>query len=212
MSYRAKDWSLERGPCSHARGDVNLGVKFIAPRFQGRVWAIYLAACVIFACGFIETSEAQSNREHKIEAAFLFNLTRFIDWPGGTFADADTPFSIGVFGDASFALFLEKAFKNRTVNGREFVFTSSDTVHDLLKSQLLFVSASQQGKLSDVIAALGGGNILTVSDMEKFARLGGIIGFFKAGKKLNFEVNLEAAERAGLKISSKLLALGKVVK
>ena len=80
------------------------------------------------------------------------------------------------------------------------------------KCHLLFVSRSEEKNLPEILAKIKNWNTLTVSDMEGFAQSGGVINFVTVEKKIRFEINLDAAERADLKISSKLLRLAKIVK
>ncbi len=61
-------------------------------------------------------------------------------------------------------------------------------------------------------ASVSGSNVFTVADRAGFARGGGIANFIRANKKIRFEINPSAAKKAGLKVSSRLLRLAKVVK
>ena len=75
----------------------------------------------------------------------------------------------------------------------------------------MFISKSEKSRLTDIFDSLGSASILTVSETENFARRGGIINFYLEGNKVRFEINSDAAQRKGIKISSQLLKLGKVV-
>jgi hypothetical protein len=82
---------------------------------------------------------------------------------------------------------------------------------EIIDSQVLFVSKSEKGRVRHILATLQGKSILTVGDTEAFARQGGMINFITVGNKVRYEINVEAARRANLDISSKLLRLAKIV-
>jgi len=84
-------------------------------------------------------------------------------------------------------------------------------VDDLLRCHLVFISDSEARRVETILAPLASRPVLTVSDMTNFARQGGVIGFYPEGKKVRFEINVNTAQRSGLKISSDLLRLGKIV-
>ena len=82
---------------------------------------------------------------------------------------------------------------------------------DLKGCHLVFISKSEKAHLTDIFDSLGSASVVTVSETENFARRGGIINFYLDGNKVRFEINADAAQRKGIKISSQLLKLGKVV-
>jgi hypothetical protein len=62
-----------------------------------------------------------------------------------------------------------------------------------------------------VFDRLRGASVLTVGDHDDFATTGGVIHFTRENYRVRFEINVRAAERAGLRISSKLLQLARIV-
>jgi hypothetical protein len=84
-------------------------------------------------------------------------------------------------------------------------------VEEVINSHILFVSKSEKGRLGQILAAVRGKSILTVGETEAFARQGGIINFITVDNKVRYEINLDAAKRADLDISSKLLRLAKII-
>jgi len=84
-------------------------------------------------------------------------------------------------------------------------------VADLKNCHLVFISKSERSRLADIFSSLESASVLTVSETENFARRGGIINFYLDGNKVRFEINADAAQRKGIKISSQLLKLGKVL-
>jgi hypothetical protein len=150
--------------------------------------------------------------EYQVKAAFLYNFVQFVEWPAAAFPDAGAPISIGVLGENPFGSGLEKIIEDKTVKDRKVVVKYSGTIENLSGCQLVFISASEQERLPEILKALRGKRVLTVGETPGFARLGGVINFIMVENRVRFEINVDAAERAGLKISSKLLQLAIIVK
>ena len=85
-------------------------------------------------------------------------------------------------------------------------------LQDLEPSHILFISSSEKARLPQILVNLKGASVLTVGEMVQFAQGGGIINFTRRKNKIRLEINLDAAKRAGLKISSQLLKLAKIIK
>jgi hypothetical protein len=156
-------------------------------------------------------AEPSINPEYQIKAVFLFNFLQFVEWPATAFSSADSPIRIGVLGDDPFGSVLERAFQGETIWHRSLVVERSSRVEDLKNSHLLFVSKSEKSRYPEVLSQFNSKNTLTVSEMEGFTRRGGIINFYLEGKRIRFEINTNAAQNHGLKVSSQLLGLGKIV-
>src|ERR1700694_313787 len=150
-------------------------------------------------------------RECEIKAAFLYNFTKFVDWPARTFANADAPIVIGVLGDSPCAQELEHLIKDRKVNGRTIVMRRIASAEEAKVTQLLFVGFAQETQFAGLKAAIESLPVLTVGESPRFATLGGAIDFVPQGDKIRFEINIDAAEHAGLKISAQLQKLAAVV-
>jgi len=148
--------------------------------------------------------------EYDVKAAFLYNFAKFVEWPPDTFKEPTAPLTVCVLGDDPFGEALEKEFSGKTVQDRPIVFEPLDH-HAPAACQVLFVSASERKRVDAILQDLQGPPILTVSDIHRFVKHGGMIGFTLEDDRVRFEVNLAAAEQAGLKISSQLLKLAKNV-
>jgi len=153
--------------------------------------------------------------EYQVKAAYLFNFAKFVQWPQEVFANADTPLVIGVLGDDPFGEDLDKAVEGKTINGhiikiRRFDNFDPNMAPDIRKCQILFIAYSEKNRLEDVIKNLRGSSILTVSEIEKFPLMGGMILFDQNGKKINLVVNPAAARKAKLEISARLLQVSKI--
>jgi hypothetical protein len=180
----------------------------IAGRRLVWLWLVLLAT----VSGGGMNLSAQTTREYEVKAAFLFNFAQFIDWPTGAFTNTDTPFVIGILGNDPFGAALEATVQGETINNRKIIIKRAATVADLADCQLIFVSKSEKGHVTEILSALDSRPVLKVSELEGFAQQGGNINFYLEGGKVRFEVNPAAAERDGLKVSSQLLNLGKIIR
>jgi hypothetical protein len=149
--------------------------------------------------------------ESDVKAAFLYNFTKFVEWPSAAFADARSPLKICVLGEDPFGKTL-RALMDEEVGGRPLSLLRLDNLSNPAACHVLFISRSEKKRLPQILAALGETPVLTVGDTPEFLEQGGIINFILEGSKVRFEINQEAAERVGIKISSKLLALARNVK
>lgn len=157
-------------------------------------------------------AEITSAREDQLKAAFLFNFTRFIDWPAAGFKTAASPIVIGVLAEPRFVVEIESAVKGRQVNGRGFVVRHLKNLENVRDVHLLFLGGEESSRFEGMKDLPKGAPILTVGESEAFARQGGIITLRLEGDKLRFDINLESADQAGLKMSSQLLKLARAVR
>lgn len=166
----------------------------------------------LFSAGIpsLAHGDTQPAPEYAVKAAFLFNFAKFVEWPGDAFSGAASPIVVCVLGEDPFGEALG-SLKGKTANGRPIAIRYAATLGDLERCHLLFVSASETRNLPRILHATKGWSILTVGDTNGFAQDGGIINLVKTENRVGIEINLEAARRTRLKISSKLLALAKIV-
>jgi hypothetical protein len=160
-----------------------------------------------------EPARAQSDgsREYQIKAAFLFNFVQFVRWPGTAFPTSDAPFYIGVLGDDPFGSALDDTIQGEAINGHPLMVMRSPRIEELKDCQIIFICRSEEDQINEILTQLDSRPILTVSEIDGFARQGGHINLYLSGGKVRFEINPQAAQRCGLKISSQLLSLGKIV-
>jgi hypothetical protein len=150
--------------------------------------------------------------ELRVKSAFLFNFARFVQWPGEAFPDAGTPIVLGVLGDAALGEALRQTLRGKTVQGRPVQIQTFRRAETLSPCHLLFVGERAAGRLPLALEALKGFPVLFVGESERFARRGGVINLVYEGSATRFEINLDAAERARLQISSRLLGLARVLR
>jgi hypothetical protein len=156
-------------------------------------------------------AQSSSAGEYQVKAAFLFNFAKFVEWPTGSFSDASAPLQICVFGRDPFGEELRNITTGKTVNGRKL---EVDIVVDLQHARschILFIASSVRMPTKQIAEGLRGASVLTVGDSQGFAEQGGMINFVLENDRVQFEVNRKAADQAGLKISSKLLSVAKLV-
>lgn len=156
--------------------------------------------------------EGQETNEYGVKAAFLYNFAKFVEWPGNVSPDPNAPMVIGILGKDPFGAEIDRAIEGKSVNGRRLVIKRFSTLGAYEYCHILFVSSSEKNNLARILAAVAKSSVLTVSETDRFAQLGGIINFITTDNRIRFEINQAAAARAGLKISSKLLSLGRVVR
>lgn len=161
---------------------------------------------LLLLCG---KADAQTSHpgEYQIKAAFIFHFAKFVEWPSSALGTTNSPIIIGVLGDNPFHEDLEKTVRNKTVDDHPLVVKQFQSVAEALGSHILFISASEKGRLAEILKELRGRSVLTVGDMDRFDENGGMINFVLEDSKIRFKINNEAASKAGLKISSKLLSL-----
>jgi hypothetical protein len=157
-------------------------------------------------------AHATASRMEQIEAAFVYNFTKFIEWPPQSFADVNAPILIGVLGDSPMAAALEEVVHDRKVNGHPIVVRTIHSVADARSAQVLFVSAAEISLWTQVQAAMETLPIVTIGESPSFGKSGGTINFVPQDDKVRFEINMSAAERSGVKISSQLQKLAAAVR
>jgi hypothetical protein len=155
--------------------------------------------------------------EYAVKASYLFNFAKFVEWPEGTFDNATSPIIIGVVGEDPFGGDLENTIEGRSINGhairlKRFGAFDGIQIPQLRKCQILFVAYSEKDNIKVILEVMKGTNALTVSEIETFPLLGGMILFDQEGQRITLAINLEAAQKEKLKISSKLLQVAKIYK
>jgi hypothetical protein len=164
---------------------------------------LLLAAALLAAPG---AAQAQVAAEYDVKAAFLYNFTKFVEWPPSAFADERSSLKICVLGEDPFGKSLQ-AVASEEVAGRKLTVLRTESMGNPAGCHVLFVSRSERERLPRILAEVRERPVLTVSDTKGFLDQGGIINFTLEGSKVRFEINQDSAEKAGLKISSKLLRL-----
>ncbi|MDB6031274.1 MAG: putative transrane protein [Verrucomicrobiales bacterium] len=151
------------------------------------------------------------SREYAVKAVLLFNLAQFVDWPPGSFNAPNDPIVIGILGRDPFREILDNVVRGETVNGRKIIVKRFTSVRAAQKAHILFVCQSEEDNVDRIVSQLKELPILTVSDINNFARRGGMVRFFtNEENKIKLRINLDSVKQPGLGISSKLLRVSEV--
>ena len=170
-----------------------------------------LAVLVCVTYSAMTAAQSGAPTEYQVKAAFLVNFAKFVEWPDTSFADARAPMVLGIVGDDPFGtdlsqMVIRQSIKSRTISIRKYRFGD-----DLRSCHVLYVSASEQTRTAQVLGGLQGASVLTVSDIPGFVGGGGVVQFYMEEDRVRFVVNVEAAARANLRVSAKLLAVAHVI-
>lgn len=177
-----------------------------------RTVATYLLMFILL--GFLPlqsaTAQDKSAGEYQVKAAMLFNVAKFVEWPADDSGSNKDAFRMCVIGRNPFGTALE-GLKGKPVKGRPLLPVQLADIDEIGACKVLFISRSEKRNLAAILNSAGRSGVLTVSDIDRFAASGGIIGFVEVEGKIRLEVNLAAAQQAGLNISSQLLKLARIV-
>ena len=165
------------------------------------VAAPFLAAAIVAS---LAPASAEQVGEADVKAAYLFNFTRFVEWPDGTPPPSD-PFRLCVIADRTMTDLIERTMTGEAVKGRASKTAVPDSIEEARRCQILFVGRTEMSRARPILSALRDDPVLTVSDAARFADTGGIIEFVRIDEHLRFRVNVEAAKRSRVSISSRLL-------
>ncbi len=185
------------------------------PRLRRCLLTLWIAA-LLAATGAVWAPSVRAQDsgplEYKVKAGYLFNFAKFIEWPDSAFSSAQAPLVVAVLNDAAALPVLQQVLQGKAVNGRPIEVRLVATPSAGNGAHLLLVTRTAKLEPAAIREQLGGSSTLLVGEAENFAEKGGMIGFFKDGESLRFQLNLEAATSAGLKVSSKLSSVARVVK
>lgn len=142
--------------------------------------------------------------EYEVKAAFLYNFTRFITWTDPQASEPDL--QICVLGENPFGDLLDQ-LDGRVSQGRTLGLAHPKSLSESQDCQILFVGSARSRELQAITDYAKQHQMLTISEIPGFVEAGGIIGYVKEGNVIRFEINLDAAQSAGLHVNSRLLEL-----
>lgn len=191
---RRRTWPLQAAHC----------------RVHFRAWA--LAVLLSLAAVAPSWPQAGPSVEYQVKAAFLLNFAKFVEWPPGAFQSEEAPIILCVFRHDPFGSALDGIIGGKTINRREIQARRINALPDLKSCHLVFVSDREAKRLSEILNSLKGASALVVGESEGFADRGGGFQFYLEDNKVRFRANVDALRRANLTVSSKLLALARIVR
>jgi hypothetical protein len=178
---------------------------------MNKFFSIFIFILSLNACGILDVfADQQKPGEYQIKAAYLYNFINFIDWPNESNFYNSPSLNLCIFGDDPFGNNLDD-IRNEIVRGKKITVKYTNSLDKLRSCNILFIPASERNHVLQILKLISNSNVLTVSDVEESAHQGVIISFFVEQKKVRFAINIEAARRAGFKISAKLLKLSKII-
>jgi hypothetical protein len=180
--------------------------------FCARFCVVLFASILGFTCVLSAAAiAAGSDKEYRVKAAFVLNFASLTEWPSESFGDSKAPIVICHVGGEQTKSLLDAAYSGRRIERRSLELRHLSSSGMLSGCHIVFITQERDEQDREFITAVAGKSILTIGETEGFARSGGVIGFYSDGSKIRFEVNLGAAERARLHISSRLLKLARLV-
>jgi hypothetical protein len=151
----------------------------------------------------------ESAAESEVKSAYLLNFARFVDWPDSAFKSDASEIRIGIVGPAPLDPRVEFGMEERVIRGRPIRVIRLEGPDAVTSCHIVFVPGAAVLP-EGILAATAGKPVLTVGESDSFAARGGVIQLYVEGEVVHFEINRAAAERNGLKISSRLLSLARL--
>lgn len=197
----------------NAPDDVD-DIRVRRPERSARARLIALMLCALVLGGTLgqpapvhaQTASLEASEE-KLEAAYMLKFLNYVEWPAASFAAPDAPYRIAVVGDDAVAEEMARVSAGKTVNNRPIVVSrlgASDSMNDI---DMLFIGRSDRASATALLARLRTQAVLTVTASEGGLDMGSIVNFRIVDNRVRFEVSLDAADRAGLKLSARLLGV-----
>ena len=155
----------------------------------------------------VTRAQPSEELESKVKAGLLIKFASYVEWPSNSFASTTSPIVIGVLGQEAVGRYLDEIAAGRTIETHPIVIKRARRAVELTNCHIAFIATPERDRQRLVYSLLQGKPVLTVSDMEAITAAKGMILLRRRQGTMGFEINREAAEQVGLKISSKLLRL-----
>jgi len=169
-------------------------------------WFWCHAALLLFVSTVTTRAELS---EAEVKAGFLYNFTKFVEWPKQAFSSTNAPIQFAVLGDEEFSAKLKTLLGDNKAHGRTFEVKAISTAQEAKNFHIVFIASPESRRTAQVLEATKKAPVLTIGESDQFLDAGGMINLFFEDTQLAFEVSPESAQKAGLEISSKLLRLAK---
>jgi len=149
--------------------------------------------------------------ESEVKAMFVYNFLKFVEWPSDTSLRAGDPFVVLIIGEGATADATERFLESKTIGERPLVVRRIRWDQSLAGGRAAFIVERDAKKLHRILDGAATAGVLTIGEGDSFTTRGGVIGLLVEDRKVRFDVDTSAAQKAGLRVSSKLLALTRVV-
>jgi hypothetical protein len=153
-----------------------------------------------------------ASTEAEVKAAFVYNFLKFVDWPSSSGPRPDRPLTIAIVGEGSVADATASLLEGKRVSVHPLHVVRVKPGSPLPEVHAVFITGAEQKEAQRTLARMAGAPVLTIGDDEHFAARGGMIGLYVEDRRVRFEVNTDAADAQGLRVSSRLLALARLVR
>jgi hypothetical protein len=160
---------------------------------------------VLLLCG--APARAQLQNEYAVRAAFVLNLTKYVEWPQGS-----PVLTVGFIGEGPMGDTLKQMLAGKTNDSRPVQVVLLPSAEALERCNIVYIAHSSSKKIRAALERVGNRSILTVGDSDGFTREGGMVGLVRVGERVQIQINLDATQAARLRVSSRLLNLSNVVR
>jgi hypothetical protein len=172
-----------------------------------RQWVACLIAPLLFGSAGSAAQRSDSS-EAAVKAAFLYNFSKFVDWPDAAFPQPATPFLVCAFADTAFRSELEGILRNEHVRGRPIAVAAA-SLEDARGCHIAYFAQPEAEHQARMFGAIRHAPVLTVGEGRRFLDQGGMVAFLLEDNRVRFAVNKRNADAAGLNISSRLLRVAR---
>ncbi len=169
----------------------------------------FITAFVLF-WGVVSLSHAITAPKYRIITVYLFNFTRFMEWPDSAYDNPSATFQICVFGRDRFKLALDVAIEKETVGKRPITMRRLTQIDKITNCQVLYIGSSEKHRVANILNAVKNHPVLTVSNLPDFVDNGGMVRFYENKSRIRIEINPDALREVNLYASSKLLRIAKI--
>lgn len=192
-------------PTKFERQSLKL-LRGVAPRSHRR--AVAVIVCLLF---YAAAAQVQHSDEDRVKAAYLYNFAKFVEWPAASFSGPDSPTIICSVGDERLAEVLQQTVRGKQTKGRPVEAGQVSREEQFRSCHILLIAFRDKEHISQILHSVKSASVLTVGQSDEFIPLGGMINLVRNDSNLELAINPTAAEDASLKISSRLLAVSRVV-
>jgi len=147
---------------------------------------------------------SQSSQETKLQAAMLFNIVKYIQWPD---ENSSEKFVIGVAGSQEMFEALKAMYEGKLKGGRKVTIQKFASLEGIVTCSVLFLGNEMVSEFDAVKGKLQGKNTLTVTYHDNLGKKGSCVNFFLSDGKVRFELNKSMLDTYNLKAASQLLSI-----
>jgi len=173
--------------------------------------AVWLGMGLGLGSPCLASAQRDPELEYRVKAGYLFNFLKLVEWPAQS-RQPNEPYVVGILDEGREFQVLEAALAGKQIDGQPVLVKRLGRPEDAAGCHLVFLVRDQERRQNALLATTSGSPILTIGETAGFAERGGVLNFVFDGDKVRFEVNLGAAERQGLRLSSRLSSLAVLVK